>query len=311
MGAKYGGKKAPMHSSVITEGCTGDQAAQMYSKDTGSDGKVYSLTYQPGYKLIDLKLPVGATQNLVFQAGDPPPFYDLTAPEKDTAGTTKKGKDKIIEGFVGKPKGLKQILWERGLYHDKMVLKVGADDPKGRNETFSMVHTMASCADFKAEVGALTKVVRARGHIAIFSPKAHPEVAGAGVEFDWGISKKWFRRNNTYKPKETEGLVRASLAAVTMLMAKKTARRARTYLRAYRNPDALSYSLIEKFVKLHKTHRNILDQETAYLEKMVELCSEIKKEADFFKVAAERDAAEERAADEARLLEALYAEMHT
>jgi hypothetical protein len=144
------------------------------------------------------------------------------------------------------------------------------------------------------------------------SPKAHPEVAGAGIEFDWGISKKWFRRHNTYKPKETEGLVRASLAVVTMLMAKKTARRARSYLRAYRNPDAVSYSLIEKFVKLHKTHRNILDQETAYLEKMVKLCSEIKKEAGFFKEAAERDERERdaEARDEARLLEALCAELH-
>ena len=106
--------------------------------------------------------------------------------------------------------------------------------------------------------------------------------------------------------------VRASLAVVTMLMAKKTARRARSYLRAYRNPDAVSYSLIEKFVKLHKTHRNILDQETAYLEKMVKLCSEIKKEAGFFKEAAERDERERdaEARDEARLLEALCAELH-
>ena len=97
-----------------------------------------------------------------------------------------------------------------------------------------------------------------------------------------------------------------------MLMAKKTARRARSYLRAYRNPDAVSYSLIEKFVKLHKTHRNILDQETAYLEKMVKLCSEIKKEAGFFKEAAERDERERdaEARDEARLLEALCAELH-
>lgn len=97
--------------------------------------------------------------------------------------------------------------------------------------------------------------------------------------------------------------MRASLAVVTMLMAKKTARRARSYLRAYRNPDAVSYSLIEKFVKLHKSHRNILDQETAYLEKM---------EAGFFKEAAERDERERdaEARDEARLLEALCAELH-
>lgn len=92
-----------------------------------------------------------------------------------------------------------------------------------------------------------------------------------------------------------------------MRMAQKTARRARTYLRAYRNPDALSYSLIEKFVKVHKTHRNILDQETVYLEK---LCASIKKEAGFFKEAAERDAAEARAVEEAQMYDKLLSELH-
>ena len=44
----------------------------------------------------------------------------------------------------------------------------------------------------------------------------------------------------------------------------------------------------------------------------MKLCSEIKKEAGFFKEAAQRDKrdAEARAADEARLFEALCAELH-
>ena len=37
---------------------------------------------------------------------------------------------------------------------------------------------------------------------------------------------------------------------------------------AYSNESGDSHFLIEKFVKIHKCHRNILDQETKYLDKM-------------------------------------------
>ena len=39
-------------------------------------------------------------------------------------------------------------------------------------------------------------------------------------------------------------------------------------MHAYTSDSDGSHMLIEKFVKIHKCHRNILDQETAYLEKM-------------------------------------------
>jgi hypothetical protein len=47
---------------------------------------------------------------------------------------------KAVEGYMNKPKGLKQILWERGLYHDAMIKDVKKDDKKGRDQSYSMVH---------------------------------------------------------------------------------------------------------------------------------------------------------------------------
>ena len=39
---------------------------------------------------------------------------------------------------------------------------------------------------------------------------------------------------------------------------------------AYVNKAGKSHLLIEKFVKVHKCHRNILDQETKYLDQLKE-----------------------------------------
>ena len=40
-------------------------------------------------------------------------------------------------------------------------------------------------------------------------------------------------------------------------------------MRAYRDNYGGSHVLIEKFVKIHKCHRNVLDMDTAYLERLL------------------------------------------
>ena len=69
-------------------------------------------------------------------------------------------------------------------------------------------------------------------------------------------------------PKECEKDMRLSLDRITLDVAKNTARKARSYMQAYISDSGDSHLLIEKFVKIHKCHRNILDQETAYLDKI-------------------------------------------
>ena len=46
------------------------------------------------------------------------------------------------------------------------------------------------CHDFQEEIGAMENLVLSRGHIYLFAPKIHLEIAGAGIEYDLGVSKK-------------------------------------------------------------------------------------------------------------------------
>ncbi len=53
---------------------------------------------------------------------------------------------------------------------------------------------LGNLPDFRDEKPALIHLVESRGHIALLSPKCHPEVAGVGIEYSWGMSKMKFRR---------------------------------------------------------------------------------------------------------------------
>ena len=84
---------------------------------------------------MNLKLKSGETQTMSFASNAPPPFYPCDAPMLDVMG--RKVRDKrtnrspqeaggqgsggielevgvIRKGYVGKAKGRKQVLWERG-----------------------------------------------------------------------------------------------------------------------------------------------------------------------------------------------------
>jgi len=55
----------------------------------------------------------------------------------------------IVEGWVGKPKGIRQVLWERGLLDPQVtyVAKIKRDDPNLEEKVqYSIV--LADCADF-------------------------------------------------------------------------------------------------------------------------------------------------------------------
>ena len=84
----------------------------------------------------------------------PPPFNDLKIPyhntpvlDKDSNQmTNKKGKFKWISGYLGKTKGIKQILWERGLLKDCMKAKLDHNDLN--YPELSAQDVLANCEDF-------------------------------------------------------------------------------------------------------------------------------------------------------------------
>ncbi|CAN0258112.1 unnamed protein product, partial [Pylaiella littoralis] len=114
------------------------------------------------------KLKKGQKQNLTFQEGEVP-FYDVDASD-----------------HVGKVKGLKQILFERGLLKPGMT-KLGT---KGDPES-SMVAVLSAQLDFANVEPSLVKLVRRCGGFALMLPKFHCEINP--IELVWGRSKHWIR----------------------------------------------------------------------------------------------------------------------
>jgi hypothetical protein len=97
---------------------------------------------------------------------------------------------KIVEGWVGKAKGLLQVLWERGYidnadgkaYH-KYTMN-GTKDVFGNNQPdTSLKLLMESCTDFEEEETMLQSMGREMNILVDRSPKCHCECAGEGIEY--------------------------------------------------------------------------------------------------------------------------------
>ena len=172
-------------------------------------------------------------------------------------------KSKRRSAPTSKAKGLRQILVERGLYVDGMT-QVNVDP------CLSMDDVLGGCPDFASETTAMQDLLEKRGHILVMSPKYHPEVAGEGVECNLGYMKIGYRRKfNDLKPKHLQANVERAVASVTLDLVRKFARRARDYMRAYRDPsNPMLHQDIEDMLKEVKTHRNIAELDGAFFNRL-------------------------------------------
>ena len=115
------------------------------------------------------------------------------------------------KGWEGRPKGLLQVLWERGWIDEAQLDKYTVDvatDGDGEAlegaEDWSLKCLMASCLDFAEEMTALQHVGKQLGVSVIITPKFHAELAGEGVEYSWGIAKGMYRRKPLISKKSKE-----------------------------------------------------------------------------------------------------------
>jgi len=125
------------------------------------------------------------------------------------------------------------------------------------------------------------------------SVKCHPEMAGNGIEYAWGMAKLQFRRRfNDVSTKNQAANVTKSLSRMPVIekngnrrgaplgitRVRKYARRARTYRNLYRiygrvirslakEMGVTGYTLLEAMVKKISTHRNICELDRTYLKK--------------------------------------------
>ncbi len=192
------------------------------------------------------------------------------------------------KGWEGRPKGLLQVLWERGwideAQRDTYTMDVATDGDSEvleGAEDWSLKCLVASWLHFAKEMTALQHVGSQLGVSVIIIPKFHAELAGEGVEYRWGFAKGIYRRKplNSKKSKEDafKRLVSdvASREVLTVDTVRKLSRRARAYICAYysmyesqnRGNDTikLTLPLIERLVKAFKTHRAAISFDAGFV----------------------------------------------
>ena len=92
-------------------------------------------------------------------------------------------------GYVDKPKGLLDVLFERGLLDPQLLQGGKAGNPTQYtrdpqvidgipDESRSLVSMLARCADFQNEPTAMQELTEDLGHVQEKTPKKHPEIAG-------------------------------------------------------------------------------------------------------------------------------------
>jgi len=288
MNLLYGGKQDIVRATEIKskEGYLGDGNV-LRERPVGAHASARPTG--PMRKVRAPLLCVGEGQLGIFGVGPEaqPPWYADDAPRHDRVvqkerlvkqpdGSRKRQLvDVKQEGWEGKAKGLKQYLYERGLWDDKL----GTKEARER---------LRACKDFQEQMSQLESVLAARGHILLMSPKCHPEVAGCGVEYCFGRSKYVFRRRVNVGDQKVSGArdgtvmqqlkrnVALSLSSeyIDLARSRRFTRRARTYRRIYNGEFDSAFAIehskdgfarIEAAYKVAKSHRNIFDTHRAFV----------------------------------------------
>lgn len=210
MNVAYGGQQPAMRSVVVQESFSAPRSG-MHMHNA---------------------LKIGDTQHLVFQPGDAPPFYKLDSTD-----------------YIGKPKGMKQIAYERGLWRPGMV-KHDDDDPDN-----SLFHVLSKCLDFQGLVKSqLQEEIEGLGHGCDFLPKFHCELNP--IERVWAKSKRYIRDRSDDSRSTLLANIPISLAKanVSAMEIKNYFARSFRYGECYLRGD--SVLLAEMAVK-KKSHRTV------------------------------------------------------
>jgi hypothetical protein len=160
--------------------------------------------------------------------------------------------------------------------------KDGPKDEQGhRDTTYSLEVLMESRLDFLQEKTSLQKLGEDLGVMIEHTPKYHAELAGEGVEYDWGCGKQRYRRQPLNRKRTLanfKSLVKECFGRdyLTKSIVRKTARRARAYICAHHwldngadgLPDTSEISLakIEQLSKQMRTHRCAFDFDKGYID---------------------------------------------
>lgn len=145
----------------------------------------------------------------------------------------------------GTPKGLKQVLEERGIRTQSLVKE-------------QMQTILAQHHDFKNEKTRIEHFLDSHGHTAIFLPKFHPELNP--IERVWAQSKRYSRAYCKYTLPSLQNTIPPALNSVELENIQNYHRKVRHYMCAYLQGMVAGFELeqlIKKYKKAVKAHRKI------------------------------------------------------
>jgi hypothetical protein len=168
--------------------------------------------------------------------------------------------------FPDQPKGMKQVLLERGLWVDKLLMKC----PKKCS-----VGSVGCCAkqilelqpDFKEQRSLVQEVIEEAGHLCIFLPKFHCELNF--IEYFWGAVKRYLRENCDYTFTTLQENLPKALASVSVELIRKWEHRMWRWVDAYDGGmgarDAQLH--VQKFSSTKfRSHRRVYESQASQLD---------------------------------------------
>ena len=155
--------------------------------------------------------------------------------------TTYNGRVYKLVDSNGVPKGMRQVLIERGV------------DVRGMKAA-DMRRVLGEMDDFKYERTKVEKYVCSRGHRAIFIPKFHCELNP--IERCWGSAKHYTREHCDYTFHGLEQTIDRALNNVPVDLIRKYFRKVREIMKAYREGHTPGREL-EMALKEYKSHRRV------------------------------------------------------
>jgi hypothetical protein len=165
----------------------------------------------------------------------------------------------------GQPKGLEQVLRERGLWKPGLLLKCNlctekVEDPDRLD--CCCVRIMSLQSDFLEQKSAVIELVEQAGHLCIFYPKFHCECNY--IEMYWGAAKRYAREHCDYSWVGLQRVVKDALDSVSLAQIRRFARKSFRYMDLYRR--GVTGKLAEYACKKFRSHRRVpLDKLEAFL----------------------------------------------
>ena len=211
MGVKPGGKQNRAMQSTTWNGK--EQTLQFKEGDTllfDFSNNFFVFTKDGSIEQKNItKTKTISGQKVKFQSTE-----DLMVLKKFKAGVITKDNER--SGLIGEPKGMRQLLMERGLMTDQMIARCGAVQ-KRHSGSCCMLGCLLNCSDFstqdKLSRSVLFKDAVERGHHFLLLPKYHCELAP--IERVWAVSKRYCRLNSTYTVVGLMANIKKSMSLVT------------------------------------------------------------------------------------------------